>query len=127
MKQLNVLWLMLILLGGCATIAGTGTVSGASENSLSKITAADLDAAIKEATDNNDPQAVLCFTEVQKFIGKGLAAPQLKGVFSTFEAARLLRRSIQSNDREALHIACAPLIVDANVTLAKLGLIAAGL
>lgn len=126
MKQLKALWVILILLNGCATVAGTGAVSGVSENRLSKITEADLNAAIKQASDNNDPQAVLCYTEIKNFIAK-VAAPELKGVLSTFETARLLRRRIQSNDREPLHVACAPLIVDANVTLAKLGLIAAGL
>jgi predicted small secreted protein len=117
------------VLAGCATVAGTGAAQNAAGSQLQKITGPDLDAAIAEATAGNDPQGVLCFTAVKTFLAAGGTTTELKGVFSDFEAARLLRRRIQMStpEREAMHNACAPLVVDANVTLAKLGLIAGGL
>ena len=128
MKSFLAVLFLTLLMSGCATVAGTGAAQNAAGNQLQKITEADLAAAIQDAADHNDSQAVLCYTEIQKLVGKGLPTSNIKGVLSTFEAARLLRRNIQGGVvPDALHNACAPLIVDANITLVKLGLIAGGL
>jgi hypothetical protein len=116
----------LAAIAGCATVAGTLPVQGAAENQLEKVTKVDLDSAIAQATAAGDDQAVKCFTLVQDFVGKGAPAADIKGVFSAFEATRLLRKRVDTGVPEDLHIACAPLILDARVTLVKLGLIAAG-
>lgn len=113
-------------LSGCATVAGSSPAQGAAEDQLEKVTKADLDSAIAEASAAGDDQAVKCFTLVQDFVGKGAPAADIKGVFSAFEATRLLRRRVDTGVPEELHIACAPLILDARITLVKLGLIAAG-
>lgn len=116
-----------IFLTGCASIAGTSPVQGAAESSLEKVTAADLDGAIAAAQAGGDIQAVACFTEVKNFTGNMPAHADVKGVFSAWEGARLLRRRIGDGVPEALHNACAPLLIDARITLLKLGVIAGAL
>lgn len=115
--------LMLIGLAGCST----QLVQGEAKSKLAVVTMEDLDVAIASAQAENDPQAVTCYTEVKAWVNSHPSGTSVKGVFSAFEAARLVRRRVDLGIPESLHNACAPLIVDANVTLVKLGLISSGL
>lgn len=100
------------------------SLSGCAENNkLRQVSTVDLDLAITQAQAAGDTQAVKCFTEVKAFIGTGIPTVEVKGVFSALETARIGRRAVDEGIPEQLHIDCSPLIVDARMTLVKLGLL----
>lgn len=100
-----------------------GSLTGCAGGKLKEVSAVDLDLAIAQAQAAGDTQAVLCYTEVKAFIGTGIPQVEVKGVFSALETARIGRRAVDAGVPESLHIACSPLIVDARLTLIKLGLL----
>lgn len=99
------------------------SLSGCAGGKLKEVSTVDLDLAITQAQAAGDTQAVKCFTEVKAFIGTGIPTVEVKGVFSALETARIGRRAVDEGIPEQLHIDCSPLIVDARMTLVKLGLL----
>lgn len=127
MRTLIIL-LAALALSACAT--GSPIVGGGQLERLEDITEHDALVAIAIAQHADDPAGVACAgvilsrLEAQR---QAAPAPAPAGVLSAFMAARELRRKIdgaggESADREAIHNACAPLILDAAVTITKLGL-----
>ena len=130
MKPLLIVVLaMSALFGGCATAqtpAVTPSATAQASQTLASITAADLDAAIATAQANNDPAGAACFTALKANVGNAAAEPKVAGLASAYEAARVHVRGFQAGLPEAVTNACAPLIVDAQTALIKLGLLFAG-
>lgn len=125
MKMLRCVVVLMAMMTAVAGCAMTDTKAG---DKLRTVTVADLEAAKAQADATNDPQASLCYSKVIDFVNaRGVTTGDVRGVFSAFQTARSLRRGVDQGIPEDLHNACAPLVVDAHITLLKLGLIAGGL
>ena len=111
-----------LVVTGCASAASG--ITGAKGEVLA-FAKADLERARAIAVAADDVAGVACATALLKHVPDGGAAVlEPSGVFSVFMKARALRRTLSAGVNEEIHIACAPLILDAQVTVAKLGLMA---
>ena len=102
-----------LLFAGCATGLG----------GLSTFVREDVQRGLEIAQAANDPAGVACATAILAAIPEA-AAPELHavGAFSAFVKVRELRRKVDGGVvDEAVHNACAPLVLDAEKTLLKLG------
>lgn len=101
--------IVLVLCTGCAALPGVQSPE------LADFTTEDLDAAILIAEQGGDQVAANCYREIKThYVPSG--APQaidIKGAFSAHAAARRVRRAVQAGVPEPVHLACAPLVVDA--------------
>ena len=126
-----------IMLSGCAT-AGPLPTDTAAQN-ISKLTTADLTAAAAISTANGDTVGANCANALNTWLtslapaGEPTAQPAVVGPASAFAEARVHVRAaqtvvsqIKAGVPEAVHIACSPVVVDANSLLIQLGLIAGG-
>lgn len=98
---------------------------------LSSFTVADLQAASVDAHANNDPaQSWTCWDYLAKQVAaiKPPSGQANVGAFLAFQKARDLANGVQSANGAlaGLNVACAAVVIDVNVTLAKLGLMASG-
>lgn len=130
MKYLIIL--SLLFLGGCSTMSGlfkkpvtSNPVQSAQQN-IAKITQADLSNAITIAKANNDVAGVNCLTALQANLPTTTNLPKVNGVFSAYELARVKIAAFQNGVPQDVHIACSPVVLDAQGVLLKLGVIAAG-
>lgn len=120
-----ILLVLVIVLAGCATTAPPSTVAEAKAR-LTEVVRADIIRGVEIATAANDIAAMACGNAILDALPpEGAASLTPIGVFSTYIAGRELHRKVTAGVDEKLHIACAPLILDAEQTLVKLGLIAA--
>lgn len=130
MKYLIIL--SLLMLGGCSTISGlfkkpvTANPVQAAQTQIAQITQADLTNAITIAKANNDVAGVNCLTALQAHLPAATTLPKVNGAFSAYELARVKIAAFQNGVPQDVHIACAPVVLDAQGVLLKLGVIAAG-
>lgn len=121
MNRLLIVLCALVILTGCATL-GDGQVDlpkGALE-----FTRADLEAGQAIAKANGDVAAVNCTTALlAKLPPDGKVALATKGPFSAYIAGRQALRKFDQGIDEAVHLACAPLILDLEKRLVRLGVI----
>lgn len=122
MKLATLLFAAILALSGCAAFNQPGASGG---KSLADITVADLDAAIAMAKAGNDPDAQACYESLKSHVADGSLNVQPAGVISGFEAVRLAARTVNGGVPHDTHVACAPVLVDANVWLVRLGVRAA--
>jgi hypothetical protein len=121
-----------VLTTGCASLLPTPAGAPATDPlaSLKAFTDADLKAALADAQAHNDQAAVNCWTTLDQIVTSTTpgAAPNIVGAASAFQAVRDLVSSASgaSSLAKAINIGCAALLVDANVTLAKIGAMAVG-
>mgnify|MGYP001591743830 CR=1 FL=1 len=127
-RSTNIVLILLALvigLVGCATVpieqGGTGL------SALQTFTKADLAQASAIATAGGDTIAAACYDALNKHIGAIQERPAIKGVFSLYETARLGIAKIRGGVPQDVHVACAPIVLDAQHTLIRLGLIGSGL
>jgi hypothetical protein len=96
-------------------VAGCVSLPSVQNAELAQFTSEDLDAAILIAEQGNDQVAANCYREIKThYVPSG--APQaldVQGAFSAHAAARQVRRAVQAGVPEPVHLACAPLVVDA--------------
>lgn len=122
-------------LGGCATggLFGAKATAGVEDDEetlgaidkLQQITIDDLAAARKMATDNGDPAGAACYGALSDRFNRDVhKKPEIKGIFSAYEMLRLGIHKPKDDLNDPVHIACAPLVVDARRTLLRLGVIA---
>ena len=97
---------------------------------IQQFTVDDLNAALADATSNNDQAAMACYTALLPVVTKGIANPLPSGLgaFQALQKARdakALLASLQSptGPLAALNMACAPLVLDVQNTLIQLGII----
>lgn len=100
---------------------------------LQTFTETDLQAALTDATANNDTAAVNCYTALLPIVQSGVANPLPTGLggFQLLQKARdakTLLSNLQSPNGPLakLNIACAPLIIDAQNTMIQLGIVGGG-
>jgi hypothetical protein len=96
-------------------------------------TEADLNAALADATANNDAAAAACYSALLPIVQSGVANPFPTGLggFQLLQKARdakALVANLQSPNGPLakLNVACAPLVLDAQNTLIQLGIIGGG-
>jgi len=106
--------LVLVLATGCASSGLDG---------LRQFTRADVQRAHEIAAAANDVAGVNCAQAILDAMPE-VAAPELHaaGAFSAFMKVRELRRRVSRGIDEDVHNACAPLVLDAQKTILKLGL-----
>lgn len=130
MKRLVAAAAAVFLLTACASFPPAAIAqdkdSQAAAQSIAGVVSADLDAAIAIAKANNDATGAACWQAIKDNLAAKPAQPAPAGAISAFEALRSRVRTLQAGVPEAVHVACAPLVVDANLVLLKLGAIAAG-
>lgn len=82
----------------------------------------DLTAAANSAQVAGDKVGFDCFSALQVFVNQRLATPrpQVAGVFSTIEAARIGVAKVEQGIPEDVHVKCAPVIIDAQTVLIRL-------
>lgn len=109
MKSVLTLGALVLVLSGCVSLPGVQSPE------LAKFTSEDLDAAILIAEQSNDPIAANCYREIKThYVPSGAPeAIDIKGAFSAHAAARRVRRAVAAGVPEPVHLACAPLVVDA--------------
>lgn len=109
--------LVVLFLSGCATVAGIGG------KNLQVITTKDVDAAIALAQQSGDADGLACWQAIKAAMpADGTTAQvQIDGVLSAWQEARNIRRGIQGGIDPTVHRTCAVLVVEAEQTLAKLG------
>lgn len=122
--------LIFALVTGCSTVVAQ-TSDGDTDkaaSSLASVTANDLDAAVSIAKAHGDKVGEACFSAMKDWLAaKAPEQPKAAGVFSALELTRVGVARIRAGVPDAVHVACAPVIVDSQRVLLRLGLIAAGL
>ena len=71
----------------------------------------DVDAAIVTAQNAKDKVGEACYREIRGHLDRG-PEPVVKGIVSAHAAVRVRNRETQAGLSEAVHTACAPLILD---------------
>lgn len=113
------------------TLPGCAQVQAKFNADLQTVTVPDLQAAVASANAANDADGAACWSEILAYVNSlpttapGGAEPTVAGVASALEAARVARLQGPVTFPpipHSLHKACAVVIVDAQSTLAKLGL-----
>lgn len=110
-----------LLFSGCAT-------SGHLElPDIKEITRDDAKAAFTIAADNGDVAGMACVAAIQdELLEREKPRPQVKGALSAYMLTRAAVHRETGGYGGKVHIACAPLVVDAARTLGRLGITAAG-
>lgn len=100
---------------------------------IQSFTESDLTAALADATANNDPAAVNCYTALLPIVKSGVANPLPTGLggFQLLQKARDLKTmlaNLQSPNGPLaqLNLACAPLVLDVQNTMVLLGVVGGG-
>lgn len=122
MRRLAALVLVTVVaLTGCAS-GGLGDL----KDRVVKFERADVERGRAIAAAANDQAAVGCADAVLKTLPEASVAPALTpiGVFSAVMKAREVRRKVSAGIDEGVHNACAVVILDAQQTIMKLGLMA---
>jgi hypothetical protein len=121
--------LMSILVLGISACASVGGISNPFAKQVQPIVAADVTAALAEATAANDTAAVACYTAISNYMASlpsgGTAT--INGALSGLEAARILNSQVSAGIPSNIHQACAVIVLDAQETALRLGLTGAAL
>lgn len=113
MKRLTIV--AVLALAGCATGGGLAEIK--------QVTRDDVQRGLEIAQAHDDPAGVACAGAILNHLNTMSAPkPTPNGAFSAFMEARELRRQINAGTAEDVHNACAPLELDAEITLIRLGL-----
>lgn len=118
-----------LFLASCAgTSMAPSTSSANSLSDIAKFTISDLEAADADAKANGDNLSAACYEALIPFVKslQGATPITVSGAFSVFQKARDLRLKAQSGVPVDLKLGCAPLVMDEQLLLIKLGAIGAG-
>lgn len=145
-QSIGKLAIMLAVILACLTLAPSAHAAQVGKKQITKaqatanplvvlqtFTETDLQAALADATANNDTAAVNCYTALLPIVQSGVANPLPAGLggFQLLQKARdakTLLSNLQSPNGPLakLNIACAPLIIDAQNTMIQLGIVGGG-
>ena len=128
----NLIWIPIVLvlallLSGCAQ--GIGAVKFGIQNDpeFNEIVLEDVRQAMKMAIQTNDTLAVKCWAYLEEFTvanAPGIETPAGKvvGVFSAYQRARDLRRTvIEVEISDQFRLECGPMLTDSMGALGRLG------
>lgn len=118
MKSILTITVLVVLLSGCATQIAL------QDPATRELTRADAEVAQHIAEADGDVVAATCWKTLILYLQPASSGEPIKtiGVLSEFQRLRMLRR--HAEDRavpEDVHVACSPLVVDAQGTLLKFG------
>lgn len=104
---------IMFMLSGCAMVV---------KQQLAALTKGDVETALVLAADDSD--AVLCYMAILETLPAGelSVAPEAVGPLSAFQKVRNLRRGVTTDIPPEVHRNCAVLVLDAQKTVARLGL-----
>ncbi|MCB0252581.1 MAG: hypothetical protein KDI55_02515 [Anaerolineae bacterium] len=106
----------------CASVALSLTACATVNQQLRQFTAEDARHALAIAQASDDDVAAACYQAIIDHAKPARSMPEGPlGALSLFEIARLRRIEATEKVPEAVHIACAPLVVDAQRTMLSLG------
>ena len=137
MNRIILAILLSVSLTACAALPiPLGDPATEPAQNLSALTTADLTAAAAISTANGDPAGANCANALNTWLtsiapkAEPADTPKPIGPASAFAELRVHRRKaddivalIKSGFPDAVHIACAPLILDAQQTMIKIGLL----
>lgn len=127
---------LIVGIAGMAMMSGCSAIQAKIGADVQTTTLPDINAAIADAQDAGDLDAVACFTDIRDFINslpnsvQPSKAPGVVGVLSAIEEGRLLAKSGPPTlppIPHQLHKDCAVIVLDAQQLAAKLGIQAAAL
>ena len=107
-------------LAGCATSGARVLLAGTT--GAIRFSPADVDRAIDIAAQAGDVVAEGCFRAIRKHVDQEFTIEAV-GPVSSYAAARMRIRAARAGLAPDVHIACAPMIVDAGTFASRLGLI----
>ncbi len=127
----TLLVIMPLMLTACGTSLfnrqrGTALNADGSPQTLAQFTLADLTAARAYAESHHDVAVVNCTTVLMRYVGQAAEEPPTVGVFSAYAKARVKVERFKDGVPEDLHIACAPLVIDARLMLVRLAALLGG-
>ena len=108
------------MLSGCASVGDKALQAGTA--GITRFSAVDVDAAISIAVQTKDAVAEGCFRAIRKHLDLDVALQEPVGPVSTYATARARIHEVQAGLAPEIHVACAPLVVDAGNFAASLGL-----
>lgn len=121
-----------LLLGACGireNLQAARAEGGDPFETISKFAITDLEVALRDAKSHNDTLAANCYSAlipvVENFGNRPEHEP-IAGGFSGFQRARNLFAARQTGLPDTVRVACAPLVLDAQRTVLRLGIIAGG-
>ena len=117
MRRIFALLLLAASLSGCAagaTAIKTGIVNDAEFNLL---VIEDVNQAILLATQSNDVLGLMCWTYIQEFAlshapAEGVEVGEAVGIFSIYQKARNVRRTIQLELSDDFRMECGPMLTE---------------
>ncbi len=111
---------------GCSLIDSKPDLKDDPLSVFNKIVTADVDQALLMAQEDNDLEAMACYPVLKKYVSRGPAGvAQVKGAISLYQKARKIRHKVSSGVPQELKNACAPLLLDTEQFLLRLGVMAA--
>ena len=110
MKIVLIIYAMLLVLAGCSSAIPIGHA----------FDPVDVASALQIAIDTNDQDGLDCVNAIRLLPTYPPLDP--KGPLSLFMAAREIRRNLEAGPDKAVRRACAPLVLDAEETVLKLGI-----
>ena len=115
-----IVYLAVLLLAGCAT--GGEAILKAGTTGDVRFQAADVDAAIKIAVQAKDTVAENCFRAIRKHVDQEFKIETV-GPVSAYAASRVRILEARAGLAPEVHIACAPIVVEAGTFASRLGLV----
>lgn len=112
--------LLVLLLAGCAT--GGEAVLKAGTTGAVRFQAADVDAAIAIAVQAKDAVGEACYRAIRKHVDQEFKIETV-GPVSAYAASRVRIREARAGLAPDVHIACAPVVIDAGVFASRLGIV----
>ncbi len=109
----------ILSLAGCASVGERVLKAGTTGDV--RFSPQDVDAAILIAQQAGDKVGEGCYRAIRAHLDVP-SSPQTHGVVSTYAAARVAVRAARAPLAEDVHVACAPLVVDAGTFASRLGL-----
>ena len=125
MKTIALLLVVSFAMSGCAVAQSTPQDTQPAVQSIGTITQTDLASAIASAKAAGDTVGQNCWQAISDWIGVQPVKPQITGAISGVEALRIANGRIKSGLPSAVHVNCAPVVIDAQNVMLQLGLIAA--
>lgn len=119
----SVVFLLMHFLSGCSLMASQPAAVGSKPEGLQQVTLADIDSAIGIATAGKDPIGVACFTALKEYMSLTSETAAPTGPISMFAEIRVRRRQMQVGLPDNLQMGCAPVVFDANMTIARIAVI----
>lgn len=129
MKKILGILVLSLFMSACATTQAINLLQSGQETDLfsavSKVTVADLDAAMADAQQNNDVIAMNCYPVLKKYVLMGSqGTTKIVGAFSAYQKARDIKKGIGAGVPDDLKLGCAAMLQETRDFVLKMAAIA---